>query len=84
MESVYNFYVRANDNGYLKLRSYTPVRVYIENLIFKFKYPQYSFTFSESAQGTVPATFTLIDDGGNPVSSNIDYSVEVGNDIRNK
>ncbi len=82
MESVYDFYVRANDNGYLKLKSYTPVRVYIQNVIFKFKYPYYSFTFSETVQGSVPARITLTDDQGSPVTSNIEYSIEMGNNVR--
>ena len=82
MELVYDFYVRANDNGYLKLKSYTPVRVYIQNLLFKFKYPYYSFTFSETFQGTVPARLLLIDDQGIPITSNIHYSIEIGNNVR--
>ena len=82
MESLYDFYVRANDNGYLKLKSYTPVRVYIQNILFKFKKPHYSLTFSETVQGPVRAWFTIGDDQGHPITSDIDYSIEIGNNVR--
>lgn len=82
METVYDFYVRANDNGYLKLKSYTPVRVYIQNLLFKFNAPYYSFTFSETVLGAVSARLTVIDDQDFPVSSDIDYSIDIGNNER--
>lgn len=82
MESIYDFYVRVNDNGYLKLKSYTPVRVYIQNLLFRFKDPLYSFTLSETFQGTVPAKFAVIADKEIPVKSNVDYCIEIGNNVR--
>ena len=82
MDSVYDFYVRANDNGYLKLKSYTPVRVYIQNLLFKFEFLYYSFSFSETVQGPVGFKFKVIDDQGNPATSNVDFSIETGNNVR--
>jgi hypothetical protein len=82
MESLYDFYIRANDNGYLKLKSYTPVRVYIQKLLFKFKYPYYSYQFSETFQGIVPARLSVIDEQGVPVTTNVDYSIEIGNHVR--
>lgn len=77
-ESTYNFYVRVRDKGHLKLKSYAQVHVSVDSLIFQFKLKKYTVSISESVQGSVHQKVQLIDNKGALVTSNVDYSIEVG------
>ena len=77
-ESTYNFYVRVSDKGHLKLRSYAQVRVSVTSLAFEFKHRTYLLSISENVQGSIHQNLDLIDKNGALVTSNVDYSIEVG------